>query len=146
MDAYWLVSKIFHYIFTHIGRNTDDFHEIHVEITLWMLYAADTYLVTVNEGKNVELLVLCILLTSLFELKATERDVHLWILAEDILFPTFSLSIETWLLDDVIRAVRIMDDRISSLLIYTLLAEISVDRTLLAVEVETEVVVHLVCV
>ena len=72
MDTYRLFAEVLYDIFAHICRNADDFHEVHVEVALRMLYAADTHLVTVNEGEDVELLILCVLLAYLFELKAAQ--------------------------------------------------------------------------
>ena len=72
MNAYRLFAEVLYDILAHIGRNADDFHEIHVEVALRVLYAAYAHLVTVNEGEDVELLILCVLLAYLFELKAAE--------------------------------------------------------------------------
>ena len=146
VNAYRLFAEVLYDIFAHICRNADDFHEVHVEVTLRMFNAADTHLVSVDECKYMELLVLCILLADLFELKATERDVHLRVLAEYVFFPAISLCIQTWLLNDIVLVLRIVDYRLSSILVHALLTEISVDRALLAVEVKTEVVVHFICI
>ena len=146
VDADRLLSEILNHVLTHVSRNAGNLHEIEIEVALRVLYTADTHLVTVNEGEDMELLVLSVLLAYLLAVEAAEGDVHLWVLTEDLLLPTFSLCVKTRLLNDIVRAFRVMDHRISSVLVHALLAEVSVDWTLLAVEVETEVVIHLVCI
>jgi hypothetical protein len=146
VDTYRLVSEVLDYVFSNIGRYAGDFHEIEVEIAFRMLYAADTDLVSVHECEYMELLVLGVLLADFLKFETAEGDIHLWIFTEDILFPSFSLCIQTWLLNDIVRIVRVVDYRISSVLVYTVLSEISVDRTLLAVKVKTQIVIHLICI
>ena len=72
VDTYRLFAEVLYDIFAHICRNADDFHEVHVEVALRMLYTADTYLVTINEGEYMELLVLGVLLADLLELETAE--------------------------------------------------------------------------
>ena len=69
VDAYRLLAEVLYDIFAHIGRDADDFHEIHVEVALRMLHTADTHLVSVNESEHMELLVLCVLLADLLKLE-----------------------------------------------------------------------------
>ncbi len=65
MDADRLLAQVLNDIFTHVSRNADDVHEIHLVATFRVLYAADASLVTISKCEDVELLVLCILLTYL---------------------------------------------------------------------------------
>ena len=72
MDADWLFAEVLYNILTHVSWYADDIHEVHLVATLRVLYAAYACLVTVYECKDVELLVLSILLAYLLELKAAE--------------------------------------------------------------------------
>ena len=59
-------------------------------------------MLTVDKRQHVELLALGILLAGLLEFEATQGEVYLWILAEDIFLPTVAFAVEVRLLDDVI--------------------------------------------
>ena len=109
-----------------------------------MLHAADTDVVSVHQCEHVEFLAPGVLLALPFELQPAEGNVHLRILAKDILLPTVSLTVQTRLLHDVFRALRIVDNRIAAVLAHVKLAKVRVDGTLLAVKVQPQIVVHLV--
>ena len=93
MDADRLLAEVLYNIFSHICRYADDVHEFHIIVTFRMFHAAYACSVAVYESKDMELLVLCVLLAHLLELEAAERDVHLRVLAEDVLLPAFSLCV-----------------------------------------------------
>ena len=69
VDTYRLLAEVLHNVFTHVCRNAGNLHEIEIEVAFRVLYAADTYLVSVNEGEDVELLVLSVLLADLLKLE-----------------------------------------------------------------------------
>ena len=72
VDTYRLIAEVLYYILAHVSRYASDLHEVKVEVTFRMLYAADANLVTIHESEHMELLVLCILLADFLKFETAE--------------------------------------------------------------------------
>ena len=117
MDTNRLSTEILNDISTCISGDYDNVHETGFIRALRMGDAADADMLSVNKSQHVED-PLCVLLAALLEFQTPKTEIELRILSDNILLPSFTLICETGLLDYVILALRVMDYRSPSLLIY----------------------------
>ena len=144
MNHHRFPAQVFDDIPSHICRNADYIHELEVEIALRVPYAADAHGIAVHQGQHVEELSSGVLLALLLEFETAEGEIDLRILTEYIFLPALSGCGETRFLNYVLRALRIVDHAVAAVLAHVFLAQAGVYRALFAVEVEAQVVVHLV--
>ena len=144
MDHHRFLAEIFNHIFSHIGRYAHDVEVVHIVAPLRMCLAAHTHVVAIDKSKHMESFTLCILRALFFKVQTSQTEVQLLVLTENQLFPAVAGFCDTWLLYDVVRAIGIVNYGRAAVLCYIFFSETGVDRPLFAVEVQAEIVIHLV--
>ena len=109
-----------------------------------MRHAAYPDVVTIDKRKDMEALSVSVLRAFRLEIQAPQAEIQLLVLAENQFLPSFAGRGHARPLDDIVRTLRVMDHGCRAMLGHVLLTKAGVDRPLLSVEVQTEIVVHLV--
>ena len=106
-----------------------------------MFNASDTDFLAIDKGKNMESLSVSVLFTNFLELKSPQGEIQERIFTDYVFLPAFTFPGKPRFLDNVLP-----HPSGTPILRHGLLTESGMYRTLFAIEVKTQVVIHLVSV